>query len=175
MLGAIRIAALALSAGLVSAAQADALRMDALAEPMPAIHWPSADGERVLDLAALRGHFTLLHFWATWCTPCRVELPKLLALPKLPGAPAIKVALVSIDDSAGQASLPRYAETLQIKAPIFLANAGTGDSDFWAWGVPATYLITPTGQILGRFLGPRDWTTDASVQEIRVLLDGHHH
>jgi thiol-disulfide isomerase/thioredoxin len=159
---------------LISAAQADALRMDVLAEPMPAIRWPSADGQRVLDLAALRGHFTLLHFWATWCTPCRTELPQLLAMHDLPGAPAIEVVLVSIDDSAGQASLSRYAETLHIKAPIFLANAGTGDADFWAWGVPATYLITPTGQIRGRFLGPRDWTASNSVQEIRLLLDGDH-
>jgi thiol-disulfide isomerase/thioredoxin len=95
---------------------------------------------------------TLLHFWATWCPPCRSELPGLLALPEQHGVDVVAVAL---DPQWGE--VDRFFEG-RAPAGVFLGDTHEIEADFGVHTLPVTLLVQPGGRIQLRFDGARDWT-----------------
>lgn len=140
---------------------ADALEsrhMQQLEETAPDFLLRDGSG-RTFHLTDLRGHAVILHFWATWCKPCRKELPTLQAMAsRLAGSNAVVIA-VAIDAKSDAASVRRYAVDLGVTIPVYLASEGTISDRYWSWGVPVTYLIDPEGRLIARSLGPRDWAS----------------
>ena len=140
---------------------ADALEsrhMQQLDETAPDFLLRDGAGRR-FHLTDLRGHAVILHFWATWCKPCRKELPTLQAMAtQLADSDAILIA-VAIDANSDAASVRRYALDLGVTFPVYLAREGTISDRYWSWGVPVTYLIAPEGRLIARSLGPRDWAS----------------
>jgi peroxiredoxin len=123
-----------------------------------------------LRLTELRGHSVILHFWATWCKPCRVELPTLEAMiQQLAGSDVILIA-VAIDEESDAARVQRYAHDLGVNFPVYLAREGIISNRYWSWGVPVTYLIDPEGRLVARSLGSRDWTSASMHTLIRQLF-----
>jgi cytochrome c biogenesis protein CcmG, thiol:disulfide interchange protein DsbE len=128
----------------------------------PAPDFTVADGTTSIHLASYRGKVVLLNFWASWCVPCIVELPSLLALHH--DEPNLAILAVSIDedpDSYTRFLIRRHVDYLTVRDPDQTA-AKLYHTKMW----PETYLIDRRGIIRRKFVGATDW----SDPEIRAFL-----
>jgi thiol-disulfide isomerase/thioredoxin len=127
-------------------------------------------------LADWRGRTMLLNLWATWCVPCRKEMPALDELEAKLGGPRFEVVAVNIDtrdpdkprawlNEAGIAHLSYYADA---SADVFkdLKRAGK------AFGMPTTLIVDPQGCEIGNLAGQADWGSDDAVKLITAALGG---
>lgn len=130
---------------------------------LPALSFQDEAG-KTLTLADFRGRVVLLNIWATWCPPCREEMPSLDRLNAKRGGPAFEVVALSIDHKPDLVQ-PFYRE-IGIKTlrgyhdPSMRVTSTIGVS-----GVPATLLIDREGREIGRALGPAEWDS-ASVEAL---------
>jgi thiol-disulfide isomerase/thioredoxin len=134
--------------------------------PAPDLKMTTLEGttRRLVDL---EGKAVLLHFWATWCPPCRDELPGLLALgsdPSLIGQ--LEVVAVSLDSEWGPIS--EFFGGRAVPAEVVRDASGASKAGYDLMTLPDTYLIGGDGSIRLRFGGARDWR---SPEARRVLLD----
>jgi thiol-disulfide isomerase/thioredoxin len=119
-------------------------------EPVPDLTLETLDGTSI-DLAAQEGKLLLINFWATWCAPCREEIPDLKALhTDLDNLTVIGIAL----DRKGREVVEPFARKLEINYPIVIDEAGTAEAAFGPIpGLPTTILVSPEGQITKRVVG----------------------
>lgn len=106
------------------------------------------------SLAALRGQVVLLNVWATWCIPCRTELPDLQALHERFQSQGLVVVGVSIDQGDDASDVRAYATERGVTYALWHDPADRISGVFLANGVPATYLIGRDGTLRWRWLGP---------------------
>ena len=111
------------------------------------------DGDTV-SLAELRGQAVLLNVWATWCPPCRKEMPDLQALHEELGPRGLNVVGVSIDAAGADEIVREFLDEYGITYTILRDSDERVSSAFPAQGVPITVLIDPKGTIVWRHLGP---------------------
>lgn len=130
-----------------------------------------ADG-KVISLRDFRGKVVILHFWATWCKPCREEFPVFEKMYQgLKGKDAVFLP-ISIDTRANRDEIYAFARGLGATFPVFLASDGNVTNKYWTWGVPVTYFIDKKGWIVGRVLGQKDdWSSENIKNVINVLLE----
>lgn len=115
---------------------------------------------KTLTLADFRGRTVLLNIWATWCPPCREEMPSLDRLNAKRGGPAFEVVALSIDSDRA-AVKPFYRETgIKTLREYFDPN-GRASAALGAFAVPVTLLIDKNGREIGRALGPAEWDSAA--------------
>jgi thiol-disulfide isomerase/thioredoxin len=131
-------------------------------------------GGKPITLADLRGRTLLLNLWATWCVPCRTEMPTLDALQGKLGGPDFAVVAVNIDtrdpgkpkqflQDIGVHSLTYYADP---SAKTFQDLKAIGR----AFGMPTTMLVDPKGCELGTVAGPAEWASDDAVKLLQAAL-----
>ena len=126
---------------------------------------------KAASLADFHGKLVLLNIWATWCGPCRVEMPTLDRLQAKLGGPDFEVVALSIDQG-GVPVVKDFYEELGLKAlPIFVDPSMTAPVALNALGVPTTLLINREGQEIGRYTGPAEWDGPEVVAMIRSYLD----
>jgi thiol-disulfide isomerase/thioredoxin len=129
---------------------------------------------KALTLADLRGRTLLLNLWATWCVPCRTEMPTLDALQGKLGGPRFEVVAVNIDTrdpdkpkqflkEIGVQKLAYYADP---SAKTFQDLKSIGH----AFGMPTTMLIDPHGCEIGTIAGPAQWASEDAVKLIEAAL-----
>ena len=147
----------------------DVLGVERLDDAVPALALQSATGGPTFDQAAWAGKTVLLHFWATWCAPCKEELPALERLAATIGPTRFTLVLVAVDTNASASEVLDYARALGVHLPIYLASAGGVSNSFWGWGLPVSYLIDAEGQFIGRLLGPRAWNDPAVLAAVTAL------
>ena len=145
--------------------------MDTLDETLRAPLFKPAAAGPPLDLAGLYGTPVLLHFWATWCGPCRRELPQLAAPATEANQRDFRVVLVAVKGDTTPAMIAAFANGLGPTQPIYLADASGLSPDYWTWGIPVTYLIDSHGHLRGRWLGPREWHSAAVKESLKSLGD----
>ena len=140
---------------------------------VPDIAFQDAAGNP-LTLAQWRGRTVLLNLWATWCVPCRKEMPALDALEKKLGSPDFQVVAVNIDNrdpdkpkaflkELGIAQLAYYADP---SARTFQDLKEIGR----AFGMPTTMLVSKDGCEIGTIAGPAEWASDDAVKLIQAAL-----
>ena len=141
-----------------------------LAAPRPVSGFEFMDSDgRKLSLADLRGRVVLLNLWATWCVPCRKEMPSLDRLEARLGSPEFEVVALSIDRRGLAAVRPFFAE-LKLKAlRIYLDRSGKAAGELGAPGVPTSLLIDRRGRELGRIVGPAEW----DGPEVEAVIRGY--
>jgi thiol-disulfide isomerase/thioredoxin len=117
----------------------------------PSLQVNTIDGAHY-DLAAHRGKWVVVNFWATWCTPCLKEMPELSALDAM--REHIEVIGLAYDDIE-PAELKTFLKKHPVVYPIAIVDTYTPPADFDPpRGLPTTYLIAPDGKVARQFLGP---------------------
>ncbi len=142
---------------------------------IPDLAFEDAAGKK-LTLASFRGRTVLLNLWATWCVPCRKEMPTLDALEGELGGPRFQVVAVNIDTrdpdkpkkflkDIGVKKLNYYADP-SAKAFQDLKSIGR------AFGMPTTLLVDPHGCEIGSIAGPAEWASKDAIKLIEAALGG---
>jgi peroxiredoxin len=156
-------------------ARADSHLMDALA-----IVWfdpkieaqnfilPDLNGKQV-SLEDHRGKVVFLNFWATWCPPCRAEMPSMEKLYNKFKSKDFTILAVNLGDDISQ--VKAFKETYKLNFPILLDTDSSLGMIYGAISIPTTYLIDRDGYIFGGALGPRDWASDDAFELIKSLLE----
>ena len=154
---------------LVSIPRKPALEAD-LPLPVPALSFKDATG-RPLTLADFRGRIVLLNIWATWCVPCRKEMPDLDRLEAELGGPGFHVLALSID-RGGPERVQRFFDEIAIQhLAIYLDQPSAAMSALAITGVPTTLLIDRDGHEVRRWVGPAKWSSPEFRSLIRQQLD----
>ncbi len=134
---------------------------------------------RVVDLAtgdtvSLRGQYagqvTLVNIWATWCGPCREEMPSMEAAYKELAPRGFKVAAVSIDESDSEGVLAFGAE-MGVTFDLLQDRSGEIQRVYQTTGVPESFLLDRDGVIVKRIIGAHDWSSKVNRELIERLLD----
>ena len=127
--------------------------------------------QNTYSLTHWRGKFVLLNIWATWCAPCREEMPTLDRLKSLFQNSPFDVVTVSIDHG-GLAKPRQFFTDIKVKHLTLYGDAMSGRlaPKLRAFGMPTTILISPSGYEIGRFVGPAEWASDDALALIRKAL-----
>jgi thiol-disulfide isomerase/thioredoxin len=169
-------AAKAISAIIAPLAKGEVAALQVQATPalMPELFFNDADGKPI-KLSDLRGKTILLNLWATWCAPCRQEMPDLDTLQSILGSKDFEVVTINIDTRNLDKPKQFLSDLVLLKlkfyadptAKIFqnLKNAGK------ALGMPTTILIDAEGCELGRMPGPAHWASEDAQALIKATLE----
>jgi thiol-disulfide isomerase/thioredoxin len=126
-----------------------------------------------LTLADFHGRIVLLNLWATWCVPCRKEMPALDRLQEKLGGSGFTVLPLSIDHR-GRDAVARFYRELGLKSlGIYLDKSAHVTYAVNAVGMPTTLLIDAQGRELGRVVGPAEWDGAAVVSQLTSYLEAH--
>lgn len=125
---------------------------------------------KIQTLAEYRGKGVVLNVWATWCLPCRAEMPALDRLAVLAAPDGIVVLPISIDTGGLKAVRKFDADNHIAHPPILLDPEGHLAAALQAPGVPTTVIVNRTGLIAGRVEGPVNWDAPASIALLRDLV-----
>ena len=137
--------------------------------PTPDFTLNTPDGKKI-SLKDFRGKIVLLNFWASWCVPCREEMPAMEKLYQEYKDKNFVVLAVAVKDRKQDAV--DFVKELKITYPIALDPEAEVGSLYGAWGLPATYLIGPKGEGLARGWGPAEWYASSARKLIKDLTDG---
>ena len=121
-----------------------------------------------ISLSAHRGNWVLLNFWATWCGPCREEMPSMEHLSRNFAGQGLTVLAVNQRESSAQVNNFMRQHGLNFTVP--LDTDGRVSNSYRVFGIPATYLIDGNGQVIGMKAGSRDWASRAALEVFRKLL-----
>jgi thiol-disulfide isomerase/thioredoxin len=138
-------------------------------QPTPEFTVATPDGKK-LSLKDFRGKIVFLNFWASWCEPCREEMPEMEKLYQEFKANNFVVVAIAVKDRK-QDTLD-FVKELKVTFPIGLDPEGNAGVLYGAWGLPTTYLIGPKGEGLARAWGPADWHGANARKLIQDLIDG---
>ena len=168
--------AVALAQKLESLTRGEVAALNVAKAPLkvPNLAFADASG-KPLTLADWRGKTVLLNLWATWCVPCRQEMPTLDALEGKLGGPNFQVVALNIDTRDPE------------KAKTFLKDIGVSHLSYYAdgsaksfqdlksvgraFGMPTTLLVDPNGCEIGTIAGPADWASPDALKLIRAALN----
>ena len=146
-------AAAAILAAAASDASGEAGRVAEIGAPAPDYAATTLAGDSA-SLAGLRGRPVLLNVWATWCAPCREEVPVLQALHARHADAGLAVVGVSIDVSSEREAVAEFVDEFGVTYPVWLDPDGRVTAAFPAMGIPATYLVDRAGTVRWRKIGP---------------------
>ena len=149
-----------------AAAQGPAYQVSRWSGPVSALDLPDITG-KTWRLADLKGRPALLNFWASWCEPCRAEMPTLQQIADLYGSDKLTVLAVNFREPAARAI--QFAKTTGVTLPVLLDTDGRAAQK---WGVkvfPTTLMIDAQGRARLRVTGEVDWTSPEAEKLIAAL------
>ena len=137
--------------------------------PTPEFNLATPDGKKI-SLKDFRGKIVMLNFWASWCVPCREEMPAMERLYQEYKDKSFVILAVAVKDR--RQDTIDFVKELKITYPIALDPDAKVGQEYGAWGLPATYIIGPKGEGLARGWGPAEWYGSAARKLIKDLVDG---
>ena len=139
-------------------------------DPSPAPGFTLPDLERgKVSLKDFRGKLLMLNFWASWCVPCREEMPAMELLYQKYRDHGFVILGVNLKDN--KKSAVAFVKELKITFPIAFDPNGEVGLLYGAWGLPATYLIDANGIALARAWGPANWFSPGARELIEKILE----
>jgi peroxiredoxin len=180
-----RAQALELSAGLIllggaigvaaywsrpgGAGRADAFPVSRPAAPTAAPDIELSDlAGRTTRLRDFRGRVVLLNFWATWCAPCREEMPALETLAQELGPQGL--AVVGVNAREPREAVEAFVRAHRLSFPMLLDDDGRAGRAYQVFALPATFVVDRRGMLVGTVLGSRDWVGPDARAYLRQLL-----
>jgi len=133
----------------------------------PGFAVPTLDGQN-LSLADYRGKVVMINFWATWCIPCRVEMPSMENLYEKYRGNGFEILAVSGGES--KSVVQPFIKNLQLSFPILLDEEFEVHGKYEVSAIPSTFLVDKSGVITHRFFGAVDWNSDQSRELIGKLI-----
>jgi len=127
------------------------------------------NGEKV-QFNALKGKIIFLNFWASWCGPCKEEMPSIEVLYQHYEKRDFVFLTISVDYGSPE-PVRKFIEKHRYRFPVLLDPAGKTLDLFEINKIPATLIIDKNGKIIGRVLGPRDWNSPEVFSLVEHLLN----
>jgi thiol-disulfide isomerase/thioredoxin len=121
-----------------------------------------------VSLSGYRGKMVLLNFWATWCGPCREEMPSMEQLNRNFGGQGFTVLAVNQRENAAQVG--KFMKTHGLNFTTPLDTTGRVAGYYRVYGIPVSYLIDGNGQVIGMRAGPMDWAYPSVMTVLRKLV-----
>ena len=165
---------LAFTAGLgfTTSAKAAAVNvaMSEVPKPMPELSFIDSDAKSY-TLADFKGKVVLLNIWATWCGPCRKEMPTLDRLQAILGGPDFVVLPVSIDRKGMDVVSAFYAYIgIKILGRYVAPEANHALDMLGVWGLPATLLLDRQARVIGQLDGPVEWDAPETIALLKSII-----
>jgi peroxiredoxin len=120
-------------------------------------------------LSEVRGKVVFLNLWATWCPPCRMEMPSMEALYRRLRQRGF-VMLAVAEDEGGKAAVEPFVRELGLTFPVLLDPEATLAPRYGATGYPETFIINRNGQVVNHTIGPAEWDSEQMVAYFEQLL-----
>jgi peroxiredoxin len=121
-------------------------------------------------LANYKGRVVFLNVWATWCPPCREEMPAMQALYERLRGPGFEMLAVSADEG-GRVMVEPFVNERRLTFPVLLDPEGQVALRYGVTGFPETFVIDRNGRVVSHAIGPRDWSSPESVAAFQRLLE----
>ena len=138
-------------------------------KPLPDVGLLGLD-EAPQSLSDWRGQWVVANFWATWCAPCRHEMPSLDALQGALGGEDFTVATVATGRNAVPAITEFFAEAGVTRLPVLRDPKAQLARQMGVAGLPVTVILNPEGQEVGRLIGDADWNSADAQAVISALI-----
>jgi thiol-disulfide isomerase/thioredoxin len=119
--------------------------------PAPDFSLEALNG-KTMRLSDFRGKAVLLNFWATWCSPCKIEMPWFVDLQKEYGSQGLQIVGVAMDDSSKE-DIAKFAKDMGVNYPILIGKEAVGDEYGGVPALPESFLIARDGRIVDRIIG----------------------
>jgi thiol-disulfide isomerase/thioredoxin len=138
-------------------------------KPLPDVAFQDAAG-KPLKLSDWKGRVVLINLWATWCAPCRKEMPDLAKLQQELGSDQFEVVAISVDRKGAEASSAFLKETGSDALKLYVEPTTRIVSELQSAGLPATILVDREGREIGRLLGPAHWAAPEAFALVKAAL-----
>lgn len=126
--------------------------------------------ETAKSLADYKGDVVLLNVWATWCGPCRTEMPSIQRLHETYGPKGLKIVAVSIDDPGKKPDVRKFLAEYKLSFEVLHDSLGAVQGAYQTTGVPETFVIGRDGVIYKKVIGAADWSSGPNRALIEQLL-----
>ncbi|MBG6202422.1 peroxiredoxin [Labrenzia sp. EL_13] len=137
---------------------------------VPDFEFSDAEGQ-TFKLADFRGQYLFVNVWATWCEPCREEMPALDQLTRDLSGQNIRILPISIDVT-GAGTVERFYRRYELRdLPVYIDPSQAVMRSLNVFGIPTTVLIDPDGREIGRMPGPAQWDREESIQHLREIMN----
>jgi peroxiredoxin len=136
--------------------------------PAPTFQLADADG-KPMTLADLQGAPAIVNFWATWCPPCRAEMPSMQRASDQLAEDGIAVIAINVGESAE--TVRTFRDEIAVSFPLLLDTDSSVSQRWPMRGLPTTYVLDPDGRIAYSAEGEREWDDAALLEQVRALTD----
>jgi len=151
----------------------DMKKLNFHSEPQPVSQIPFTRQDGTTGtLADYQGKHIVLNFWATWCAPCRKEMPMLSELQTELGGDAFEVVTLATGRNAPPAMKKFFDEIGVDNLPLHRDPQSAIAREMGVFGLPITVILTPEGQEIARLQGDAHWNSDSAKAILRALIDG---
>jgi thiol-disulfide isomerase/thioredoxin len=139
--------------------------------PAPSIRFIDGEGAKIGSLEELRGKFVLLNIWATWCAPCRKEIPGLDRLQGQLGGSGFQVVALSVDREGAEAVRIFYRAIGILNLSVRVAADSDALAELGGYGLPITLLIDRQSRVIGRLVGSTDWDSKGMIDFVKKTIE----
>lgn len=158
--------------GISACSKAESPKISTVAKeksPAPEISVTSIVDGSSLRLSDLKGKVVLLNFWATWCPPCREEIPSMMKLNSFMAGKPFQMVAVSIDEG-GKAAVEAYFKESGFSLPTYLDPSAASSKAYGITGVPESFIIDKQGVLVKKIVGGAAWNSPEVVAFLEGLM-----